>query len=159
MGDKRATYFLKLFSSNFSLQFLMSLDLIYEELSLPIQQLEDFHQAVLDVISQQPLLQKTYPKYTKKFLEWCSKPHLKREYKGKNYDQYKSRVESTQTQFGLTKQEQTRKRVKLPENSKKLESEVGHLQLEIKKRDEFIKNLLSTIFHPQSISILNTEIF
>ena len=161
IGDRRATYFLKLFSSNFSLQFLMSLDLIYDELQLPVQQLSDFHQAVLDIISQHPILQKNYPKYTKKFFEWCSKPHAGKQYRGKNYPKYKSRVTNTQPQLYHSDEADSRKKIKPPDNEINLLSsppEVCQLQQEIQKRDEFISKLLSTIFQPQNKSILDPDL-
>ena len=160
IGDRRATYFLKLFSSNFSLQFLMSLDLIYDELQLPVQQLSDFHQAVLDIISQHPILQRNYPKYTKKFSDWCSKPHAGKQYRGKNYSKYKSRVTKTHQMYH-SEGEDSHKKNKPPNNEMNLLSaptEVCQLQEKIQKKDELISKLLSMIFQHQMKSILDPDL-
>ena len=93
-GEARASLFLKLFGSNFSWQLFTSLTLIFEELGLPIEQLIQFENTIMEAFHNSPSLKEEFPQYAEKFIIWCSKEQHRKRYKGKNYEKYRTKIKT-----------------------------------------------------------------
>ena len=143
-----------------------------------MQMVNDFHQAILDVFKQNPMMKKKFLKYVNKFSSWCAREHHAKLYKGNNYDQYLINIKSMPLTSNLTKVDQsdilkkpkleTENHVNLmegppiqefhhPQNLISFQHEIQKREMEIHRRDSIIVNLLSSLIskEPLGMSQLN----
>lgn len=158
--DRRTTKFLRLFANyDFSWERFASLPLIFQELGLPTQLLDEFHEAIQQSFVRSPELFKTFPKYIQKFQSICSqKTHWKTE-KSKNFDKCKEKVRSVFVESdGHPKEAKIKKKVKRedsisPQSQIMVSQEVQTsqfleekilIELNIEKKDTLIVKLVYT---------------
>ncbi len=164
MGDIRAVYFLKLLGPKFSWQFFASLSYLFKDLCMPLEKVQDFHEAILDYFNKKPELAKKFPKYIKKFSAWCQREHNSKFYKGKNYDKYIQKIKSTapkeERELPIIKKIKTESNKDAHITFQELENpqmiglqkEIQRREMEIQTRDSFIINLLTSLLPNKTVA-------
>jgi len=141
-SDIRSFFFLKFMGTRFSGELFRSLPYLWRELNLSQQDLNQFHNAVIQVFHDNQFLQQRYPVYFTKLSLWCSLEHRSVYYKGKRSNKWKLQIEA------LLMQEKARLLCDDEDCIKKkihrdpdINAFVQGLQNELEKKDIVIQNL------------------